>query len=106
MRGDIEVTAIGTVTAVDESGVFVAFGHPFLHRGDVRYFTTGAYVLGTIPSLSIPFKLAAPLAPVGTLTQDRAAAIAGHLGELPPAVQLGKCARVRRRPGERDLAQG
>lgn len=88
MRGDIEVTAIGTVTAVDESGVFVAFGHPFLHRGDVRYFTTGAYVLGTIPSLSIPFKLAAPLAPVGTLTQDRAAAIAGHLGELPPAVQL------------------
>lgn len=88
MRGDIEVTAIGTVTAVDEAGVFVAFGHPFLHKGDVRYFTTGAYVLHTIPSLSIPFKLAAPLAPVGTLTQDRAAAIAGHLGELPPAVQL------------------
>ena len=88
MRGDIEVTAIGTVTAVDESGVFVAFGHPFLHKGDVRYFTTGAYVLHTIPSLSIPFKLAAPLAPVGTLTQDRAAAIAGHLGDLPPAVQL------------------
>lgn len=88
MRGDIEVTAIGTVTAVDESGVFIAFGHPLMHRGDVRYFTTGAYILYTVPSISIPFKLAIPLAPVGTITQDRGAAVAGHLGSLPPAVEL------------------
>lgn len=87
VRGDVDVAAIGTVTAVD-GGRFVAFGHPFLNRGDVDHFATGAYILHTVPSLSFPFKIGAPTAPIGRLLQDRGAAIAGVVGERPETVTM------------------
>lgn len=87
VRGDVDVAAIGTVTAVDGDR-FVAFGHPFLNRGEVDHFATGAYILHTVSSLSFPFKIGATTAPVGRLLQDRGAAIAGRLGDVPDTVSL------------------
>lgn len=87
MTGDINLTSIGTVTYV-EDGRFVGFGHPFTNRGAVEYLATSAYIHYVVPSISIPFKLGSPLAPVGSLVQDRGAAVAGRLGALPRMVPV------------------
>lgn len=75
-RGDVNLSGIGTVTHIDGSG-FLAFGHPFFNMGSVDFIATTAYIHHTVNSLQFPFKLGAPLTPVGRLLQDRGAAIAG-----------------------------
>ncbi|HET7558413.1 MAG TPA: SpoIVB peptidase S55 domain-containing protein [Limnochordia bacterium] len=87
LRGDADLTAIGTLTyrAGDR---FVAFGHPFTNQGGVGFFATSAYVFDTVPSVSVPFKLAAPLATVGAVTQDRGAAVAGRFGAPPASLPI------------------
>lgn len=87
MRGDMSLTAMGTVTYV-ENDRFVAFGHPFTNLGSVNFLTTGAYVHYVVPSVSIPFKIGSPTAPIGSIRQDRGAAIAGELGPLPYMVPV------------------
>src|SRR5690606_12510535 len=77
VRGDVNITAIGTVTAVDEQGRFVAFGHPFLHKGVVDYIATSAEVVQTVSSTNFPFKLANPGGVIGSIGRDRGAGIAG-----------------------------
>ena len=83
--GDVTVGSIGTVTAVDRNGRFLAFGHPFLNRGAVSFPVSAAEILDVVPSLESPFKIGnlGPLA--GTLNQDRAEGISGRFGVLPPA---------------------
>lgn len=87
MTGDVTLTAIGTVTYVDGNR-FAAFGHPFTNLGKVDYLTTGAYIHYVVPSVSLPFKLGSATAPVGSLLQDRGAAIAGEIGPLPYMVPV------------------
>lgn len=87
IRGDVNLTALGTVTLVDGNG-FVGFGHPLMNRGNVDFFATGAYVHEVVPSIEVPFKICAPLQPVGRLSQDRQAGVAGVLGELPQAIAV------------------
>ena len=87
IQGDVTAMALGTVTFRDGNG-FVGFGHPFMNRGSVNLLVSTAYVHTTIDNLSMPFKLAAPLKTVGTLTQDRGAGVAGQLGRVPDTVQL------------------
>lgn len=77
-RGDVNITGIGTVTHVDGDG-FLAFGHSFFNLGDVDFIATKAYIHLTVQSMEFPFKLGAPLAPVGRLLQDRSAGIAGTM---------------------------
>ncbi len=85
VKGDVDLTALGTVTFVDGQ-TFMAFGHPFLNRGSVDFFAAGAYVHEVVSSIEVPFKIGAPLEAVGRLTQDRQAGVAGRLGELPQAI--------------------
>jgi hypothetical protein len=73
-RGDISSTVIGTVTHV-EGERLVAFGHPMLEIGEVGYPTAVARVLHILSTLQRSFKIAEPIAPLGTLVQDRQAAI-------------------------------
>ena len=86
-RGDVNISSIGTVTYVDGSG-FLAFGHPFFQMGDVDFITTTAYIHHTVPSVEFPFKIGAPLEPVGRLLQDRSAAIAGTLSSFAETIPL------------------
>ena len=81
--GDVEVSAVGTVTATSKDGKFLAFGHDFLNRGAVNYPAAGSFVHETIDSYSFPFKIASPIYINGVITQDREAAIGGQTGVFP-----------------------
>ncbi|NLN17580.1 MAG: hypothetical protein GX182_09760 [Firmicutes bacterium] len=87
MRGDLNMSALGTITYVKD-GEFVALGHPFLNKGDVSFLLSGARIHRTVPSLALPFKLGSPTVPLGTIHQDRGAGLAGRMGTLPPMIQL------------------
>ena len=82
ITGDLGVSSIGTLTWID-NGRFVAFGHPVLSKGDVALLATGAKVFRTISSSTVPSKLAINTRPVGIITQDRSAGLAGRFGKLP-----------------------
>lgn len=80
--GDLTAAAIGTTTAVDGDKI-VAFGHPFFFSGAATAGISGGKVLTVVKNILIPFKFAVPTVPVGKLTQDRLAAVAGRAGDLP-----------------------
>ncbi len=85
--GDFSVGASGTVTAVDGKKV-LAFGHSFLHKGNVNYFMTEASVVGTISGPAAGMKIANMGAIIGRVNQDRETGIAGILGEFPSVVPM------------------
>lgn len=85
--GDFAVGATGTVTAVDGKRV-LAFGHPFLHKGNVNYFMTDASVVGTISGMSNGMKVANIGNLIGRVNQDRESGIAGILGTFPSVVPI------------------
>lgn len=86
--GDVSVGAIGTLTAVDKNGRFVAFAHSFLNRGEVAYPLAKASVHQVVPSLEAPFKLGTPGPIIGMVTEDRPQGIGGRIGRFPPAVNI------------------
>lgn len=83
--GDFLAGGIGTLTALDKDGRFLAFAHEMSNRGAVAYAATEAEIIRVIPSLNTPFKLGHHGAIIGTVTQDRATAIGGRLGRFAPA---------------------
>lgn len=87
VRGDVDMTATGTVTWVDDKAVY-AFGHPLYGLGDVDLPLTEARVEALLPSLEQSSKIAIPLREVGAFTQDRAGAIFGRLGATPSMIPV------------------
>lgn len=87
VRGDVSVGALGTVTYVDGDKV-LAFGHPFLKKGNIGYFMTNAYMFTTVKSLDSSFKVGATGEMVGIINQDRGAAVGGRQGKYPNIVPL------------------
>nr|WP_314806233.1 SpoIVB peptidase S55 domain-containing protein [uncultured Selenomonas sp.] len=85
--GDFSVGATGTVTAVDGKKV-LAFGHSFLHKGNVNYFMTDADVVGTIAGQSNGVKIANIGSVIGRIHQDRETGVAGVLGTFPTSVPV------------------
>ena len=85
--GDFSVGATGTVTAVDERRV-LAFGHPFLHKGNVNYFMTEAKVIGTISGPTEGMKIASIGNIIGRINQDREAGVSGIIGAFPASVPM------------------
>ena len=83
--GDINLSGIGTLTAVDKEGRFLAFGHPMEGAGAVAYPLTEASIVRIIPSQEHSFKLGSVGPIIGLVTQDRPEAIGGHFGRLAPA---------------------
>ena len=79
LRGDFQVASFRTVTDVREDGRFIAFGHPFTHRGNVDFFASAAYVHHTLPSLEVPFKIVSLGSTIGQIEQDRAVGLGGRL---------------------------
>lgn len=84
--GDFQVGGIGTLTAVDKEGRFLAFGHQMANKGAVSYIATEANIIKIIPSVATPFKLGYHGGVVGIITQDRPGAIGGRFGRLAPAI--------------------
>ena len=85
--GDFSIGATGTVTAVDGKKV-VAFGHSFMHKGNVNYFMTDADVIGTIAGQSNGVKIANIGSVIGRVNQDRETGVAGILGMFPTSVPV------------------
>lgn len=83
VRGDVTMAAVGTVTSV-EGDTLLAFGHPLLGAGAVSFALAPAFVSHIVPSDIVPFKLAdSGKTLLGSITQDRPAAIAGRLSIVP-----------------------
>jgi hypothetical protein len=87
ITGDLEMGATGTVTHIDGDRVY-AFGHPLYNLGPAEFPMTRAYVYTVLPSLMTSFKISRLGETIGTMTQDRATAIAGTLGKGPQLVPM------------------
>lgn len=87
LRGDLNFSAIGTVTYRDGDRVLI-FGHPFFQSGEVRLPLSTAHITTILGSVNTSFKLGVTGTPVGTATQDRRAAVAGRLGTPPQLLPI------------------
>jgi hypothetical protein len=87
MTGDFMLGATGTVTAVEGDRLY-GFGHPMFNLGPTQFPLTRADVHVVLPSLLSSSKLASFGEIVGTVQQDRATAVAGHLGAMPAMIPM------------------
>jgi hypothetical protein len=74
VRGDMSAMGLGTVTRV-EGDKLVAFGHPMMESGVTALPTAIGRVLWFLASTNRSFKIGMPVHNVGTLVNDRGAAI-------------------------------
>lgn len=88
MQGDLTLGALGTVTWTDAQGKILAFGHPFMQRGNSNFFMNKAWVLGCIPNMQSSYKVGNIGEAIGTFTQDRASGIGGVVGKLPETIPV------------------
>ena len=88
IEGDMDLSVTGTVTDVDADGRVYAFGHPFYNLGPTQFPMKKAYVYSVFPSLYQSWKISAPSEVVGTIEQDRTAAISGKLGRPPRMIPV------------------
>ncbi len=87
VRGDVDMTATGTVTWVDEGRV-LGFGHPLFGLGAVDLPLTGARVQALLPSLHQSARMATPLGELGSLRQDRTSGVYGIVGAEPRMIPV------------------
>jgi hypothetical protein len=82
VRGDVNAWSIGTLS-YRKGNRFLAFGHRLFGFGRVDFLLTTAFVHTVVRSSEFPFKEGDVGDPVGTVTQDRVAGVAGTLDKLP-----------------------
>jgi hypothetical protein len=87
VRGDMEVSASGTVTHIVGDKVY-AFGHPFMSIGNTDIPMSKTAVLGIIPNLMNGQKISASTEPMGAIRQDRATGILGYKGESSKLIPI------------------
>jgi hypothetical protein len=86
--GDFSTVGVGTVTMVCGEEV-VGFGHPMNWSGSTTMTMHGARTVYIQEDRSwVPFKVANPTGPVGTIDQDRLAGIAGSTGTAPGTTEV------------------
>ncbi len=88
VSGDIDLTAIGTLSYIDDQGRFLAFGHPFMQTGYVEMPLTTARIVTTVPSIQRSFKMGEAIEMVGRIEQDRATCVGGHIGVAPDMLDI------------------
>jgi hypothetical protein len=82
MQGDIAAYAIGTLTYRDGNRI-LAFGHPFTELGASEFLMTNATIFQTVRAWDHNLKVGAAGAPVGLISEDRPAGVAGTIGRFP-----------------------
>jgi len=88
VSGDLSLGALGTVTWTDDKGHVLAFGHPFMSRGDSNFFMNRVWVLGVIPNINSSYKVGNIGTPIGIINQDRSSGISGTIGETPKSIPV------------------
>lgn len=92
VSGDYQAAAIGTVTWMDKN-YFLAFGHPFMNRGEADYNAFQAEIFQTVKSPVMAFKMGAATAPIGRISEDRNVGILGVFGESPQMIDVAVVVR-------------
>ena len=87
VRGAFPIFGYGTMTYV-EGDQLLGFGHSMFGEGNVNLPMSGGYVHFILPSTQRSTKMASPTQPIGTLVQDRQAAIAGTIGSHPSYIPV------------------
>ncbi len=87
IKGDMDISAIGTVTHVDGDEIY-AFGHPMLNGGNIRLPMATAYIHTVLPSMYRSFKIGSSVTTVGEFVQDRIPGVYGKIGRKPDYVNL------------------
>jgi len=82
MQGDISAVALGTLSYRDGDRI-LAFGHSFTDLGKTQFLLTNATIFETVRGVNHNLKIGAAGAPVGTIFEDRPAAVGGTIGTLP-----------------------
>ena len=87
IRGDMSAAAIGTVSYIDGNKV-LAFGHPMFQSGETYAPVATADVATVIPSSQSAFVMATAANEIGSLVQDRQAAIMADTSLRSPTIPL------------------
>ena len=86
--GDITFAGVGTTTMVCD-GHALAFGHPFFFDGATEMGASGAHAITIVNDpVGTPYKLANVTDLLGTVDQDRWAAIRADLGDIPDLIPV------------------
>lgn len=98
VRGNINVTTIGTVTEL--SGDRVLFlGHKYLHEGPCEYPLVAMRIGAVVPSERVPTLVGTPVGPpLGTVIEDRGAGCVAILGRTPRMAPLSIAVSSEGRP--------
>ena len=78
LDGDLEVSAIGTLTHL-EGSKFYAWGHPMFQSGKTELPATGGYVHTILKSSMSSYKIASTTERLGAVLQDGSSGISGSL---------------------------
>jgi hypothetical protein len=87
VSGDIDLSAIGTVTEVADGKVY-AFGHSMLGQGPVDLPIASGCVHTVVSSIVQSFKLGQPLEIKGALYSDQANAVVGSIGRQAALIPM------------------
>ena len=85
--GDITIGALGTLTYRDGDDL-IAFGHRFIYNGPSAFPMTTVSIIDTMKAFDASFKLGSIGDVIGTVSEDRVAAIGGTIGQVPYGIHL------------------
>jgi hypothetical protein len=85
--GDFSLGALGTVTYRDGDAV-IGFGHPFILNGASSFPLTTVSIYDTMKAYDASYKLGTLGQTVGTINEDRPAAIGGHIGQNAKTIDV------------------
>ncbi len=89
VTGDMDLSAIGTVTEVRDGKVY-AFGHAFMGEGASPLPIATSYIYTVVPNVNVSFKMGTSIATTGSLVTDEQTGIVGVEGKssIPPTVPI------------------
>ncbi len=85
--GDMSIGSLGTITYRD-GDTLVGYGHSFIANGYSQFPLAGVSIIDTMKSFEASFKLGTLGDPLGTILEDRLAAIGGRLGPVADLIDL------------------
>lgn len=89
MKGDMDITAFGTITMVDrDNNSAYGLGHPAFSLGSWQIPVTRARTIHTVPSTNVSFKVAENINIIGTMVSDSNAGIKVSLDREPSFISL------------------
>jgi len=97
--------SLGTITYRDED-MLIGYGHPFINNGSSQFPLASVSIISTMKSFEASFKLGTLGDPLGTILEDRSAAIGGRLGPVADLIDLSLSVEDIDRHVQQDYAIG